>query len=91
MLFRSRLFEKTASNAQEVLSRGGRVILFSDREGIKKLEGLVEAAFELPHVDPFVAPILYTIPAQLLAYYTALEKNTDVDKPRNLAKSVTVE
>ena len=87
----NRLFEKTASNTQEVLSRGGRVILFSDGEGIKKLGGLVEAAFELPHMDPFVDPILYTIPVQLLAYYTALEKNTDVDRPRNLAKSVTVE
>jgi len=85
------LFEKTASNTQEVLSRGGRVILFSDGEGIKKLGGLVEAAFELPRMDPFVDPILYTIPVQLLAYYTALEKNTDVDRPRNLAKSVTVE
>ena len=87
----NRLFEKIASNAQEVLSRGGRVILFSDGDGIKKLGGLVEAAFELPHVHPFVDPILYTIPVQLLAYYTALEKNTDVDQPRNLAKSVTVE
>ena len=87
----NRLFEKTASNAQEVLSRGGRVILFSDGDGIKKLGGLVEAAFELPHVHPFVEPILYTIPVQLLAYYAALEKNTDVDQPRNLAKSVTVE
>lgn len=87
----NQLFEKTASNTQEVLSRGGRVILFSDGEGIKKLGGLVEAAFELPHMDPFVDPILYTIPVQLLAYYTALEKNTDVDRPRNLAKSVTVE
>ncbi|MEK9931344.1 MAG: glutamine--fructose-6-phosphate transaminase (isomerizing) [Rhodospirillaceae bacterium] len=87
----NQLFEKTASNTQEVLSRGGRVILFSDREGIKKLGGLVEAAFEMPHMDPFVDPILYTIPVQLLAYYTALEKKTDVDRPRNLAKSVTVE
>jgi len=87
----NQLFEKTASNTQEVLSRGGRVILFSDREGIKKLGGLVESAFEMPHMDPFVDPILYTIPVQLLAYYTALEKKTDVDRPRNLAKSVTVE
>ncbi|MGA0345998.1 MAG: glutamine--fructose-6-phosphate transaminase (isomerizing) [Alphaproteobacteria bacterium] len=87
----NQLFEKTVSNTQEVLSRGGRVILFSDGEGIKKLGGLVEAAFEMPHMDPFVDPILYTIPVQLLAYYTALEKKTDVDRPRNLAKSVTVE
>lgn len=85
------LFEKTASNTQEVVSRGGRVILFSDSGGIKRLGDLVEAAFELPHVDPFVSPILYTVPAQLLAYYAALEKKTDVDQPRNLAKSVTVE
>jgi glucosamine--fructose-6-phosphate aminotransferase (isomerizing) len=84
-------FEKTASNVQEVRARGGQVILFADRKGIDKLGGLAAAAIELPDSDPFVTPILYTVPVQLLAYYVALLKGTDVDKPRNLAKSVTVE
>ena len=86
-----RLFDKTASNMQEVIARGGRVIFLSDKEGIKKLGGLAAATIELPEVDPFVAPILYTIPVQLLAYHAAVIKGTDVDQPRNLAKSVTVE
>ncbi len=84
-------FEKTASNVQEVRARGGQVILFADRKGIDKLGSLAVAAIELPESDPFVTPILYSIPVQLLAYYVALLKGTDVDKPRNLAKSVTVE
>ena len=86
-----RLFDKTASNMQEVIARGGRVIFLSDRVGIKKLGGIAAATIELPDVDPFVAPILYTIPVQLLAYHVAVLKGTDVDQPRNLAKSVTVE
>ncbi|MFZ0693409.1 MAG: glutamine--fructose-6-phosphate transaminase (isomerizing), partial [Alphaproteobacteria bacterium] len=85
------LFEKTASNMQEVLARGGKVIFFSDKAGIKKLGKAASASVELPAVDPFVAPILYAIPVQLLAYHTACAKGTDVDQPRNLAKSVTVE
>ncbi len=85
------LFEKTASNMQEVIARGGRVIFFSDKAGIEKLGDMAAAAIELPTVDPFVAPVLYTIPAQLLAYHVAVVKGTDVDQPRNLAKSVTVE
>ncbi|MEE2995686.1 MAG: glutamine--fructose-6-phosphate transaminase (isomerizing) [Pseudomonadota bacterium] len=85
------LFEKTASNMQEVIARGGRVIFLSDALGIQKLGGLAAATIELPTVDPYVAPILYTIPIQLLAYHVAVLKGTDVDKPRNLAKSVTVE
>jgi glucosamine--fructose-6-phosphate aminotransferase (isomerizing) len=84
-------FEKTASNVQEVCARGGKVILFADKAGIDKIGNLAEAAIELPACDPFVAPILYSVPVQLLAYYVALLKGTDVDKPRNLAKSVTVE
>ncbi len=86
-----RLFEKTASNMQEVIARGGRVIFLSDRKGIAKLGDIAATTIELPEVDPFVAPILYTIPVQLLAYHTAVLKGTDVDQPRNLAKSVTVE
>jgi glucosamine--fructose-6-phosphate aminotransferase (isomerizing) len=84
-------FEKTASNVQEVRARGGQVVLFSDKEGIAKIGNLAVAAIELPPCDPFVAPILYSVPVQLLAYYVALIKGTDIDKPRNLAKSVTVE
>ncbi|MBL6933297.1 MAG: glutamine--fructose-6-phosphate transaminase (isomerizing) [Rhodospirillales bacterium] len=85
------LFEKTASNMQEVIARGGRVIFMSDTEGVKVLGDLAAATVALPVVDPFVAPILYAIPVQLLAYHTAVIKGTDVDQPRNLAKSVTVE
>ena len=85
------LFEKTASNMQEVIARGGRVIFLSDATGIQKLGNIAGATIELPSVDAFVAPILYTIPVQLLAYHVAVLKGTDVDQPRNLAKSVTVE
>jgi glucosamine--fructose-6-phosphate aminotransferase (isomerizing) len=85
------LFEKTASNMQEVIARGGRVVFLSDAAGIARLGDMAAATVELPRVDPFVAPILYTIPAQLLAYHVAVLKGTDVDQPRNLAKSVTVE
>ena len=85
------LFEKTASNMQEVIARGGRVIFLSDAEGAEKLGSLAAATIALPQVDPFVAPILQAIPVQLLAYHTAVIKGTDVDQPRNLAKSVTVE
>ncbi len=85
------LFEKTASNIEEVIARGGRVIFFSDAKGAKRFGGKTAATIVLPGVDAFVAPILYTIPVQLLAYHTAVIKGTDVDQPRNLAKSVTVE
>jgi len=85
------LFDKTASNMQEVMARGGRVIFLSDKAGIAKLGKMAAATIELPTVDPVVAPILYAIPIQLLAYHTAVLKGTDVDQPRNLAKSVTVE
>jgi glutamine---fructose-6-phosphate transaminase (isomerizing) len=85
------LFEKTASNMQEVIARGGRVIFMSDTEGAKVLGDLAAATVALPVVDAFVTPILYSIPVQLLAYHTAVIKGTDVDQPRNLAKSVTVE
>ena len=90
---RDALFDKTASNLQEVIARGGRVILLSDRHGVARIEAQAkpEASIALPPVDPFVAPILYAIPVQLLAYHTAVLKGTDVDQPRNLAKSVTVE
>jgi len=84
-------FDKTASNVTEVLARGGRVVLLSDKAGMDRLGDEAAWKFELPSVDPTVAPLLYALPVQLLAYHTAVEKGTDVDQPRNLAKSVTVE
>jgi len=85
------LFEKTVSNMQEVMARGGRVIFISDEKGVAKGGMGAFATIALPETDPLIAPILYAIPVQLLAYYTAVHKGTDVDQPRNLAKSVTVE
>ena len=85
------LFEKTASNLQEAAARGGQVLVFSDAAGAARLNGIAADAVVLPEIDPFVAPILYAIPVQLLAYHVAVLKGTDVDQPRNLAKSVTVE
>jgi len=85
------LFEKTASNLQEAAARGGQVIVFSDAVGAAKLASIAVETVVLPSVDPFVAPILHAIPVQLLAYHVAVLKGTDVDQPRNLAKSVTVE
>jgi glucosamine--fructose-6-phosphate aminotransferase (isomerizing) len=85
------LFDKTASNLHEVVARGGKPILFADAKGIKKIGENAVFAVEMPEIDPFVAPILYSIPVQLLAYHCAVLKGTDVDQPRNLAKSVTVE
>jgi len=85
------LFDKIASNVEEAVARGGRVILLSDQAGVARLGAKVRHAVTLPTVDPFVAPILYALPVQLLAYHAAVAKGTDVDQPRNLAKSVTVE
>ncbi|WP_169569046.1 glutamine--fructose-6-phosphate transaminase (isomerizing) [Sneathiella limimaris] len=84
-------FEKTASNMQEVMARNAKVIFLSDSEGVEKLGGKAMGTITLPKVNPFVAPILYAIPVQILAYHVAVLKGTDVDQPRNLAKSVTVE
>jgi glucosamine--fructose-6-phosphate aminotransferase (isomerizing) len=88
---RDRLFEKSASNLQEIAARGGKVVLFSDEEGCAQLGAHAWRSVALPACDPFVSPILYAVPVQLLAYHTAVMKGTDVDQPRNLAKSVTVE
>jgi len=85
------LFDKTLSNLQEAKARGGRILVFTDALGAKRLEGVAEQIVIMPDVDAFVAPILYAIPVQMLAYEVALLKGTDVDQPRNLAKSVTVE
>jgi len=86
-----RLFDKTVSNMREVMARGGKVIFLSDAEGLEEVGSDAFATIELPDVDAFVAPLLYAIPIQLLAYHVAVMKGTDVDQPRNLAKSVTVE
>ena len=85
------LFEKTASNVQEAGARGGQVMVLSDAAGCAKLRSISAEVIELPTVDPFVAPVLHAIAAQMLAYHTAVLRGTDVDQPRNLAKSVTVE
>lgn len=85
------MLEKTASNAQEVAARGGRIILFCDRKGVAAIGDIAVATKIMPETDPFTAPIIYALPMQLLAYHVAVLKGTDVDQPRNLAKSVTVE
>ena len=87
----NRLIEKSISNLQEVAARRGRVVLLSDARGIAEAADAPAHYLELPECDPFIAPILYALPVQLLAYHIAVEKGTDVDQPRHLAKSVTVE
>jgi glucosamine--fructose-6-phosphate aminotransferase (isomerizing) len=84
-------FEKTISNMRETHARGGRVLLISDRRGIEEAGQYAWESIEVPEAEPLIAPILCAIPVQLLAYHTAVLKGTDVDQPRNLAKSVTVE
>ena len=88
---RDGLFDKTVSNMQEVMARGGKVMLITDTAGAEEAGDGVWQSLILPQVDPILTPILYALPAQLLAYHTAIAKGTDVDQPRNLAKSVTVE
>jgi len=88
---RDALFEKTISNMQEVMARDGRVWLITDSEGAREAGEGTWATLTMPFVDPIFAPMLYAVAAQLIAYHTALHKGTDVDQPRNLAKSVTVE
>ncbi|WP_298429382.1 glutamine--fructose-6-phosphate transaminase (isomerizing) [uncultured Jannaschia sp.] len=85
------LFDKTVSNMQEVMAREGQVLLVTDADGAAQASEGVWEVLVMPKVDSIFAPILYAIPAQLLAYHTAVHKGTDVDQPRNLAKSVTVE
>jgi glucosamine--fructose-6-phosphate aminotransferase (isomerizing) len=85
------LFEKTVSNMQEVRARGGKVVLISDAEGLAEAGEGCLATIEMPKAHPLIAPLVYAVPVQLLAYHVAVAKGTDVDQPRNLAKSVTVE
>ncbi len=87
----SKVFEKTLSNLEEVKARRGKIILFTDKKGRELSKDLTKSIFQLPSCSEFLTPILYSLPLQLIAYYTALDKGTDVDQPRNLAKSVTVE
>ncbi|WP_439121319.1 glutamine--fructose-6-phosphate transaminase (isomerizing) [Marivita sp.] len=88
---RDALFEKTVSNMQEVMARGGKVCLITDAAGAEAAGADVWRTVILPAVDPILSPLLYALPAQLIAYHAAIAKGTDVDQPRNLAKSVTVE
>lgn len=88
---RDDLFDKTVSNMQEVMARGGKIILVTDAQGAKEAGEGTWQTIIMPTVHPMFAPIVYAVPAQLLAYHTAVYKGTDVDQPRNLAKSVTVE
>ena len=85
------LFDKTKSNMEEIQSRNGPIILLSDAEGIDDVGEDVDFSLTLPKVHPLFAPIIYTIPLQLLAYHSGVIKGLDVDNPRHLAKSVTVE
>ncbi len=85
------LFDKTASNLQEAAARGGQIVAFSDAAGAERLRAIAVDAVVLPACAPFVAPIVYAVAVQVLAYHVAVLKGTDVDQPRNLAKSVTVE
>jgi len=85
------LFEKTVSNMQEVRARGGKIVLISDAKGLAEAGEGCMATIEMPEVHPLIAPLVYAVPVQLLAYHVAVAKGTDVDQPRNLAKSVTVE
>ena len=85
------LFEKTVSNMEEVRARGGQIVLISDRDGLEQAGEGCMATIEMPKVHPLIAPLVYAVPVQLLAYHVACVKGTDVDQPRNLAKSVTVE
>ena len=85
------LFEKTVSNMEEVRARGGQIVLISDAKGLEEAGEGCMATIEMPKVHPLIAPLVYAVPVQLLAYHVACVKGTDVDQPRNLAKSVTVE
>jgi glucosamine--fructose-6-phosphate aminotransferase (isomerizing) len=85
------LFDKTVSNMQEVMARQGKVLLISDEDGLARAEDGIWQSVTLPRIAAGLSPILYALPAQMLAYHTAVAKGTDVDQPRNLAKSVTVE
>ena len=85
------LFAKSLSNLREVASRGAKIILISNQEGVNEARDYIEDAIVMPDIEEILQPILYTLPLQLLAYHISVLKGTDIDQPRNLAKSVTVE
>ena len=85
------IFEKTASNMEEVAARGGRLILVTDAQGARAANSKPWVTLTLPTMPATVTPLVYAVPVQLIAYHTAVIMGTDVDQPRNLAKSVTVE
>ena len=87
---KDKYFEKTISNMQEVIARGGKVLLITN-EDKNVISENIRFTLEVPKTDNFLTPFLITVPLQLLAYHVASQKNFDIDKPRNLAKSVTVE
>ena len=88
---RDELFEKTISNMQEVAARGGQIVLVTDETGAAEHAADAFEIIAVPEADPFISPMIYAVPMQLLAYHAAVFMGTDVDQPRNLAKSVTVE
>ena len=88
---KDKLFDKNISNVQEVAARGGKVVLLSDKSGFENTDEEFWSTIELPKTIDALNPLLYAVAVQLIAYYTAVAKGTDVDQPRNLAKSVTVE
>jgi glucosamine--fructose-6-phosphate aminotransferase (isomerizing) len=88
---RDDLYEKTVSNMEEVAARGGKIVLLTDAQGAEANGHKTFQSIRVPEASPFISPLLYALPVQLLAYHAAVEKGTDVDQPRNLAKSVTVE
>ena len=90
LLSAGRLMAKASNNLREASARGGKIILIADADTLGEAD-YTSAVIEVPSVDPLLAPIVFAVPAQILAYLTAVEKGTDVDQPRNLAKSVTVE
>jgi glucosamine--fructose-6-phosphate aminotransferase (isomerizing) len=87
---KDKYFEKTFSNTQEVIARGGKVLLVTDKNDLTINEN-IRFKLQVPYIEETLSPFILTIPLQLLAYHVALLKNCDIDKPRNLAKSVTVE
>ena len=90
MLAADEVLGKAASNLREASARGGQIILLTEEKAVAEID-FASNVITVPDVDPLLAPILLAVPAQILAYLTAVEKGTDVDQPRNLAKSVTVE
>ena len=85
------LYEKTISNMEEVAARGGKIVLLTDDHGLEETGDRTFHCIRVPKANAFISPLLYAVPVQLIAYHAAVSRGTDVDQPRNLAKSVTVE